>query len=294
MLKGMLIFSLVLCFAFSMVHAQAPDYSQLSSKIYNPKVDPDPDMFMGSWYESMPRNSHGNLLERDIFVKLESTDPIRPHTLGAVLTDIKSFSHATLYPHNSTVPTILKGEQEILYIDSGKGIIKAGEKTAELHTGVGVLIPAGLEFIMTNTEDEPLTMYVIREPVNRSFTPNKEILARDENVLPISSSTGHWCHIYKSLFAKKDGLSIITGMGPVWFDPMTMGQPHSHGKGTEEIWFVLEGNVEVLLGKQTRTLPPGSAYKIPPNGTTPHSNINGTYKPMKLFWFMVTPESKVN
>jgi len=163
-----------------------------------------------------------------------------------------------------------------------------------MYPGVGILIPEGLEFTMTNTEDEPLTMYVIVEWVTRNFKPRKDMLVRDEHTMPIESGTGHWCHIFKRLFRKDDGLSIITGMGPVWFDPMTMGQPHSHGEGSEEIWFVLEGNVEVLLGKQTRTLSPGSAYKIPSNGTTPHSNINGTYNPMKLFWFMVTPESKVN
>ena len=278
----------------SLVLAQAPDYSGLTVKIYDPAVDPDPDMFMGSWYESMPRVSHGSLVERDIFTKFEGTNPIRPHTRRAVLTDIKSFSHATLQARNSTTPTILKGEQEIFYIDAGKGIITAGAQTAEMNPGVGILIPEGLEFTMTNTEDEPLTMYVIVEWVTRNFKPRKDMLVRDEHTMPIESGTGHWCHIFKRLFRKDDGLSIITGMGPVWFDPMTMGQPHSHGEGSEEIWFVLEGNVEVLLGKQTRTLSPGSAYKIPPNGTTPHSNINGTYKPMKLFWFMVTPESKVN
>ena len=98
----------------SLVLAQAPDYSQLVVNIYDPSVNPDPDMFMGSWYESMPRVSHGSLVERDIFTKFEGTNPIRPHTRRAVLTDIKSFSHATLQARNSTTPTTLKGEQEIV------------------------------------------------------------------------------------------------------------------------------------------------------------------------------------
>ncbi|GAI28489.1 unnamed protein product, partial [marine sediment metagenome] len=42
----------------------------------------------------------------------------------------------------------------------------------------------------------------------------------------------------------------------------------------------------ILLGKEIRKLPPGAAYKIPPNGKTPHSTINDTDKIIKLFWFM--------
>ncbi len=33
---------------------------------YTPSVDPDIDMYFGSWKESMPRHSHGSLIERDV------------------------------------------------------------------------------------------------------------------------------------------------------------------------------------------------------------------------------------
>ena len=260
-------------------------YSQLDPKQFDPKTDPNIDMFLRSWKESMPKNTHGCLVERDIFTPLEG-DPLKPVKRGAVLTDIKRFSHATLEPHATTKPTTLKNEQEILYIDSGKGIIKAGNKTAELYKGIGILMPPGIEYTMTNTGDEHLSMYIIVEPIPEGFKPNKKMRVSDENVNPLHTTTGHWCHISKRLFKKEDGLAILIGMGPVWFDSMTMGQPHSHEEGVEEIWFALEGDIKILIGKQLREMPVGMAYKIPPDGNTPHSNINATGKQLKLFWFM--------
>ena len=269
--------------------AQPPDYSQLDPKPYDPETEPDIDMYISSWKESMPRHSFGSLVERDIFTPCTG-DPMHPTTKGAVLTDIKRFSHATLDAHASTIPSTLKDEQIIFYIDSGKGTMKTASKAADLYEGIGILIPPKIEFIMTNTGEKPLTMYVIVEPIPEGFKPKKEMVVKDENILPIQGTTGHWCHITKSRFTKKDGLAILIGMCPVWFAPMTMGQPHSHGEGVEEIWFALKGDINVLLGKQLRKMPPGSAYKIPPDGKTPHSNINTTDEPIKLFWFMKVPQ----
>ena len=223
----------------------APE-SGLNPKSFDPINDPNPDMFISHWEESMPDCIHGSLIIRDIFTQLQGNEPLRPKTRGAVLTDIKRFARGLLTSKTSTTPSILKGEQEVLYIDGGRGIIKAGKQTAELFPGIGVLVPEGLEFTMTNTADDPLTMYVIAESVPEGFKPNKEILVRDDNRINFGSSLGHWTHVGNYLFKKDDGLASMVGMASIWFDPMTMGQPHSHREGIEEIWFVLDSDVTVL------------------------------------------------
>jgi len=276
---------LFLILASSSVLAQTLDFTQLDAKPYNPETEPNIDMFISSWKESMPRHTHGSLIERDIFTKCEG-DPVFPTRKGAVLTELKRFSHATLVPLATTAPTTLKGEQEIFYIDSGKGAIKTEGKTAELYEGVGVLIPPGVEYTMTNTGDKPLTMYIMVEPIPASFTPNNEIRISDVNTAPAITSSGHWNNISRRLFKKSDGLAILVGMGPVINDAMTMNQPHSHEEGVEEIWFALKGDITILFGKQLRKLPIGSAYKIPANSTTPHANINVTDEPIMTFWLM--------
>ena len=50
---------LLWCFPFpTPAFAQAaPDYNQLDPRPYDPKVDPDTDLFMGHWRESIPRET---------------------------------------------------------------------------------------------------------------------------------------------------------------------------------------------------------------------------------------------
>jgi len=285
MKKFLLVCALLAGLAAVSIAQEEPDYANLDPAPYDPAVEPNADMFMRSWKESMPRHSHGSLIERDIFTKSDG-DPINPKVKGAVLTALERFSHATLVVGASTTPTTLNGEQELFYFDSGTGALKTRNKTVELHEGVGVLVPPGVEFTMTTTGDQPLSMYLLTEKIPDGFTPQTDIVVKDESGIPFTSSNVHWSHIYKNFFTRQDGLASITGAGPVWYSPMTMGQPHSHGEGVEEIWFALKGDIHALLGKQFRTLPVGTAYKIPPNGTTPHSNINATDEPIKMFWFM--------
>jgi uncharacterized cupin superfamily protein len=98
-------------------------------------------------------------------------------------------------------------------------------------------------------------------------------------------SRAHWNHLAKRIFLTEDGLGTLQSMYIVYFDPMTMGQPHSHVEGSEECWITLEGDNVLLLGKELRDLPPGSGFKIPTDGNTPHSSINTSERPVKMLCF---------
>ena len=254
----------------------------LDGSPYTPGKDPNIDMFLGSWMDSMPYKTHGSLVERDVLTK---GDALNPPTKGAVLEYINRFTYATLDAHASTTPTTLKGEQEIYYITSGTGTIKAGRKTADLYEGICILMPANLEFSMKNTGDEALTMYLVCEPIPAGFRPNKDMLVRDENTMPIEGTTGHWCHIVKNFFETDAGLGTLERVLTVCFDPMTIGHPHSHGEGCEEVWTAVKGTSIAFIGKQIRKQEPGTGYMIPPDGNTPHANINTSDKQIKIFYF---------
>jgi mannose-6-phosphate isomerase-like protein (cupin superfamily) len=265
--------------------AQQPEpYSQLDPKAYDPKVDVNMEMFMSNWRDSAPRVEHGSLVVRDIFTKLEG-EILRPSRRGAVLTQFSEYAHGTLYPDTSTTPSVLKGEQKVFYIDSGRGTVTAGGKTAELHTGVGVFIPANLEFTMKTTGDEALEMYIIGERIPDGFTPRKDMLVRDESKIPIGSARGHWVNATRPIFGKDDGFAVLLRMGPVWLDPMTMSQPHaSRPLGTDILWVALRGDINTLLGKRLFKLRPGTAFKNPSDGKVVHANINVTDEPIKVLW----------
>ncbi|MBN1292722.1 MAG: cupin domain-containing protein [Candidatus Latescibacteria bacterium] len=254
----------------------------LDGSPYTPGKDPNIDMFIGSWKDSMPYHTHGSLIERDVLTK---GDPINPPTKGAVLKYINRFTHATLPANATTEPVTLKGEQEIIYIISGKGTVTSGKKTTDIYNGICMLIPAGCEFSIKNIADAPMTMYLVSEPIPSGFRPNKDILFKDENTLPIESTNGHWCHIVKNFFETDAGLGTLERVLTVTFDPMTIGHPHSHTEGCEEVWTALRGESLAFIGKQIRVQPEGTGYMIPPDGNTPHANINTGNEQIKIFYF---------
>ncbi len=270
--------SLLFLFLFSTVSfAQTLDGSP-----YTPGKDPNIDMYIRNWKESMPVHTHGSLVERDILTK---GDSMNPRSRGAVLEYINRFTCATLDAYNTTIPTTLKCEQEVFYIISGKGKITAGRKTADLYCGITVLMPAGLEFTLKNTGEEPLTMYLISESCPEGFRLNKDMLVVDENTIPYYTSNTHWCGVAKHLFKTADGLGTLESVQIVAFSPMTIFHPHSHGEGCEEVWTAIEDPIHVFFGKQIRLQPPGTAYMIPPDGKTPHANFNTSDKLIKMFYF---------
>jgi len=118
-------------------------------------------------------------------------------------------------------------------------------------------------------------MYVINEPTPPGFRPNSNLLIRDENKIPITSSDGHWAHIVKTLFVTDDGLGTLQSVLTVTLDPLTMGKPHvvDHDD-IEEVWTALDGTSLAFVSNELRRQTPGMAFYHIPDNKTPHTNIN--------------------
>lgn len=243
------------------------------------------NLYFGDWHNAAPRTVRGSLVERDI---LTHGDGLHPTRAGAVLRFINSYVYATLGPNASTAPTRLDGQQEIYYVESGRGTVTSGGKTAELFQNVAVLMPANLEFTLRNTGDQPLGMYVINEPTPPGFRPNADMLVRDENKIPIST-VGRWSNITKQLFVTADGLATLQTVLTVTFDPLTLGkphpEPHEDTSDIEEVWTALYGNTLAMVGNQLRKQTPGMALYHPPDNLTPHTNINPSSEDQAKFLY---------
>ncbi|MFC1650124.1 cupin domain-containing protein [Candidatus Latescibacterota bacterium] len=270
--------------AFSQQRGTLDEYN-LDPANYDPAIDPDGAMFMKNWQESSQRTIFGALSEWDILTPSDG-DSERPIVQGAVLTVLKRFTFGQLEQGKTTTPAKLKNEQKIFYFVSGEGTLAGGKNSTPVRDGIGVIVPPDIEFTIESTGENPLGMYIMTENIPGDFEPKKEIVVRDEKESVFGSPTGHWAHCYKGLFGAEDGLATLYGMGPVWYMPGTIGQPHTHGDPVEEIWIALRGKSTVLIGKQFFYLPPGTAYKIPPTGFTGHSNMNPGDEPIKMFWLM--------
>jgi mannose-6-phosphate isomerase-like protein (cupin superfamily) len=256
------------------------------------------DLFISDWQGSMPRSEHGSLVLRDILVH---GDNFAPSQKSAVLRAANFFAYGRLAPGAWTTPSRLESQQEVYYILGGEGEITAAGDTAKLHKGIAVLMPAGLEFVMKSTSDQPLTMYVINEPTPGGFHPKDRMVVKDEGAARqrtpaaadpyiVGGASGHWAHIVREIFSPADGLATEQSVITVTVNPLTMGEPHPHRPGQEEVWAAIDGTSLILMGTELRIQRPGMAYMLPPDSATVHSNINAGDQPVKFLYFARFPE----
>ena len=257
------------------------------------------DLFMGDWHEALPRHTHGSLILRDILMR---GDNFAPAQRGAVFERFNALSHGILAAHNATIPEMLNDHQEVYYVLSGSGEVVAGGKAAAVAKDFAFIIPAHLEFSLRNTGDDALTMYVINEPLPPGFKAVSKVpVINEREVAPTPpkgespyttpGATGHWAHIVRNLFNRTDGLATMGSLITVTLAPLTMGEPHTHEPGHEEIWASLEGTTLAFMGSQLRMQRPGMAYMLRPDVTMTHSNINFGDTPVKFLWFSVSRTS---
>ena len=256
------------------------------------------DMFLNDWQGSLPRVEHGSLVLRDILTR---GDNFAPPEKGAVLYYANFLAYGRLAAGASTTPSKLAGHQEVYYILGGEGEITAGGTTAKLRKDIAVFMPAELEFEMKSTEKDALTMYVINEPTPNEFHPKTNMLVKDEasarqrtpaggDPYIVGGASGHWAHIVKELFSPADGLATEQSVITVAINPLTLGEPHPHRPGQEEIWAAIDGDSLMVMGSELRIQRPGMAYMLPPDAVTIHSNINAGDQPVKFLYFAKFPE----
>jgi len=273
------------------VRGEPREFEALDPRKYDPSIDPDIDMFMGNWRNSMPRIMHGNLIFRDMLTSLESPDDLHPTRRGACLVYAEAVSYATIESGAIARPVNgeLDGIQQVFTVNSGSGKITSGTKTQELKKGMAFIITPGLDFKLIATGNDCLTFYVATEKIPAGVTPNKTLEVVD-NRGEAPFMKVHWANIDREMITRKNGMCQYGAFTEVKLDAMTIAQPHSHEAGVEEIWIATEGDIELLFGKQLRKLPVGSAYRIPSTGKTAHSNINATDSMIKLIHMMKVPK----
>jgi len=244
--------------------------------------------YFGDWHTSSPREAYGHLTERDV---LTQGDPLHPSADGAVLRFVSAYKYATLAPHAATSAIRLKDQQQVYFVVSGEGKAVAGNQSVVLSTNIALLVPAELEFTLTNTGDQPLTMYEIQEPVTAGFHPNTSMLVRDENSIPFSTTDLQWSYMVKKIFVASDGLATLTDVSTVYLDPLTVSRPRStESPDMEAVWTALKGTGIAFVSNKLLRQPPGRAFLEVPDGKTPHSVINPSEdSQLKFLYFAHKP-----
>jgi hypothetical protein len=211
------------------------------------------------------------LLERPI---LRQGDPYHPGDDGAVLEYWKSLCAATLLG-NAGTPESQSADEQIWYVESGKGRLENGQGYWDLHEGMGVLVPPDTRYRLANSSDEPLQMLALNFSLDKKLTPRSGILVRDVHALPLPEHGSHWNYFGTNLFAPADGLNTNEVIAVVYMPPMTIAEPHAHIPHQAEVWVKLPPlSSYLMLGSDVREMPPNTAFLSPPNSQTVHSVIN--------------------
>jgi mannose-6-phosphate isomerase-like protein (cupin superfamily) len=229
----------------------------------------DVDRFIGYPVSKTAHFSHAGLMTHSI---LRAGDPYSPGPNGAVLEYYKDLATATLLPYSKT-PLLTLPDSYMFYVKSGKGRLDDGKMQWELRPNIAVLAPPNVAHRLINTSDEPLEMIMLQWEGGPNA--HKELIVRDVNALPWCEENAHWNNYSRCTFGAADGLLQGERVYLVMVQPFSTSQPHSHTKGTAEVWVkVSPGSGLTLLGSELREIPRDGAYLVPPTGTIDHSNIN--------------------
>lgn len=268
--------SAVAMLAASAAHAQSQQgfrQDQLDPSPVGSATDPiDTNLWVNDYRNATPRSAYGALVFRDILTDLKGADRLHPTRRGAVLETMHNISQASLAPAASASGRAPAGDRQVYYTYGGAGTITVNGKTIQLKEGTGFTLTPDFDFKLTNTGKTPLTFYVRAELLPGDYKPSPDIVVVDRfnNDRRVGA---HWAHICNG---GPSGMLLCT------IAPRTTPQPHSHPM--EEIWLAVKGESILSLGKDTRRMVPGQAYRIPPTGLTAHANINLGKEPVQLIY----------
>lgn len=258
------------------------DFARLDNRPYDKASEPDVDMFMGSWRDAFPRVEHGNLYVRDMLTSLAGADPLHPTRTGSALAYGTAVSFAQLEP--GSVAYRVEGEpvdlQQVLYVASGGGNLRTADGEMTVAEGDTFLLPPGEEFWLTAEGDTYLGLYVVSERVTPSTESKAIARLIDSGAAP--ENVEAWHTRQRLIASTSDGLQGYSAIHSVELEPMSMSRPYSVVAGEEEIWIAIENDTELLIGKELRRLPAGSAYVVPPTGMTAHALINNSDRPARF------------
>jgi mannose-6-phosphate isomerase-like protein (cupin superfamily) len=229
----------------------------------------DIDRFIGNPVDHAVHISHGTLLTHSI---LGAGNPYEPGAQGAVLEYRKELATATLLP-NARTPLEPMPDEYFFYVKSGTGRLDDGKLQWDLRDGIAILAPPNVPYRFANTSDKPLEMIMLQWTAGPNA--HDQLMVRDVNLIPWCEENAHWNNTSRCVFSAADGLIQGERIYLVMLQPWAVSQPHNHTPGTEEIWTkVTPGTATILLGSELREMPEDSAYLVPPNGLTDHSNLN--------------------
>jgi len=203
---------------------------------------------------------------------------------------VTRFAEVTVDPRGSCQPVSYDREEEIYFIVRGNGTLQYANETQTMKGNDFTYLPPGIQHSIANAAQDPLQVLVmgfkipqhvaINPPAPRPTIVNMDSV-KEETVSGHPSSV-----LYKLLVgpreAKRDAIDeayVVTSLFLMDFAPAGTNFPHHH-EAAEEIYFVLDGQGEMVAGSGMDGIEgrfpskAGDAYYFRPNCTVGFYNQN--------------------
>jgi mannose-6-phosphate isomerase-like protein (cupin superfamily) len=211
---------------------------------------------------------------------------------GRILRSVSRFGEAEVAKHGHCEGISYEREEEIYFVESGRGTLHYGDESHPLRQGDFTYLPPGVKHSILSDSNEDLRVLVIgfRLPAKIALGPSSahpKIVNLDD--VKEETVDGHPSSVlYKLLIgsrgAKRDAIDdayVVTSFFWMDFAPGGTNFPHHH-ETAEEIYILIEGNGEIVAGSGMDGIEgrfpvkPGDAYYFRPNCTV------GFYNSKKL------------
>jgi mannose-6-phosphate isomerase-like protein (cupin superfamily) len=153
---------------------------------------------------------------------------------------------------------VLNRSQEVLYVVSGRGLLRIGGRTYELEPDIGAYVVAGEAYEVGNDSDEELVVVCVRAPQEghaRLDPDHRTVRFADREPLPAKPNRE-----FRYLVNQDLGCADMTqfiGLIPPGRAPM-----HSHTY--DEVIYVVEGEGVLHLAGKDTPIAAGSCIHLPP------------------------------
>lgn len=209
---------------------------------------------------------------------------------GNILRSISRFGEAEVSKHGRCETVSYEREEEIYFVESGRGTLHYGDESHPLRQGDFTYLPPGVKHSISTDSGEELRVLVMgfKIPAKIALSPPSSH-PRIANLDEVKEETvdGHPSSVlYKLLVgphgAKRDTMDdayVVTSLFWMDFAPGGTNFPHHH-ETAEEIYLLVEGNGEIVAGSGMDGIEarfparPGDVYYFRPNCTVGFYNQN--------------------
>jgi mannose-6-phosphate isomerase-like protein (cupin superfamily) len=183
-------------------------------------------------------------------------------------------------------PRALVGQQEVLFVVSGSGVLEVDGTTHRLDPDTGVYLVSGESYTVDNEQAEPLTVVSVITPQQVVPGSGRQVTVRYDEREELQADENR---SFRYLVHEDIGCLDVTQF--VGLVKPCRAPDHSHPY--DEVGYIVEGQGIAHVGGQSTPIGPGSCFHLPPRQVHCIENTGpGVMRIMGVFYPSGSPRER--